>query len=327
MAKIYPISTHKPQGSDSPRMGDDVIRALARAVIEWLGTDHFIEADFSGTPTGKDYDDDDGGKHNQITFRLAMDATPSLGASDEGILYTKTVSGTPELHFRDAAGNEIQLTDNGGLSNILLKNNLPQINIQEADQSAPAGRWRIQSSDDVLTIQGRKDDDSDFVSILKLTRESHVEVGTATGGRRQVKNIADPTDDQDAATKAYVDAVSEHGEYSTVTTVTSNISTTESDEFSAVQATTDLLLIADFYTAPGDRRCGFFGYTDSNANPTTRRASAFLYGYATNSSYGSSFTMFVKKGDYYKVTAVCSSQATSFGQDIIRTYRIVPIGQ
>jgi len=205
MAKIYPISTHKPQGSDSPRMGDDVIRALARAVIEWLGTDHFIEADFSGIPTGKDYDDDDGGKHNQITFRLAMDATPSLGASDEGILYTKTVSGTPELHFRDAAGNEIQLTDNGGLSNILLKNNLPQINIQEADQSAPAGRWRIQSSDDVLTIQGRKDDDSDFVSILKLTRESHVEVGTATGGRRQVKNIADPTDDQDAATKKYVD--------------------------------------------------------------------------------------------------------------------------
>lgn len=205
MAKIYPISTHKPQGSDSPRMGDDVIRALARAVIEWLGTDHFIEADFSGTPTGKDYDDDDGGKHNQITFRLAMDATPSLGASDEGILYTKTVSGTPELHFRDAAGNEIQLTDNGGLSNILLKNNLPQINIQEADQSAPAGRWRIQSSDDVLTIQGRKDDDSDFVSILKLTRESHVEVGTATGGRRQVKNIADPSEDQDAATKKYVD--------------------------------------------------------------------------------------------------------------------------
>lgn len=205
MAKIYPISTHKPQGSDSPRMGDDVIRALARAVIEWLGTDHFIEADFSGTPTGKDYDDDDGGKHNQITFRLAMDGTPSLGASDKGILYIKTVSGTPELHFRDAAGNEIRLTDNGGLSNILLKNNLPQINIQEADQSAPAGRWRIQSSDDVLTIQGRKDDDSDFVSILKLTRESHVEVGTATGGRRQVKNIADPSDDQDAATKAYVD--------------------------------------------------------------------------------------------------------------------------
>lgn len=283
MAKIYPISTHKPQGSDSPRMGDDVIRALARAVIEWLGTDHFIEADFSGIPTGKDYDDDDGGKHNQITFRLAMDATPSLGASDEGILYTKTVSGTPELHFRDAAGNEIQLTDNGGLSNILLKNNLPQINIQEADQSAPAGRWRIQSSDDVLTIQGRKDDDSDFVSILKLTRESHVEVGTATGGRRQVKNIADPSDDQDAATKKYVDdSIPSFGNWETKASGTQ------------YTAATDGFVVA-FTNGPNSPH-SLTGETPVSVTRIKQETAAV---YATNPVLG--FTMPVKKGDTWRV--------------------------
>jgi hypothetical protein len=297
MAKIYPISTHKPQGSDSPRMGDDVIRALARAVIEWLGTDHFIEADFSGTPTGKDYDDDDGGKHNQITFRLAMDATPSLGASDEGILYTKTVSGTPELHFRDAAGNEIQLTDNGGLSNILLKNNLPQINIQEADQSAPAGRWRIQSSDDVLTIQGRKDDDSDFVSILKLTRESHVEVGTATGGRRQVKNIADPTEDQDAATKAYVASVPSH---SITAKDAATTYTAEASGVLVVQATITWIYNTETYVSV---------LSDDNATPTTvvgRIGGKCTRGDSQHNIQYLTCSVPIVKGKKYRVTTTAS---------------------
>lgn len=300
MAKIYPISTHKPQGSDSPRMGDDVIRALARAVIEWLGTDHFIEADFSGTPTGKDYDDDDGGKHNQITFRLAMDATPSLGASDEGILYTKTVSGTPELHFRDAAGNEIQLTDNGGLSNILLKNNLPQINIQEADQSAPAGRWRIQSSDDVLTIQGRKDDDSDFVSILKLTRESHVEVGTATGGRRQVKNIADPTEDQDAATKAYVASEKTDLLGAGVSKDAATTYTAEASGVLVVQATITWIYNTDTYVSV---------LSDDNATPTTvvgRIGGKCTRGDSQHNIQYLTCSVPIVKGKKYRVTATAS---------------------
>jgi len=123
MAKVYPISTHKPQGSDSPRLGDDVIRALARAVVEWLGKDHFIESDFGGVPSGKDYDDDDGGKHIQITFREAMDGTPSLGDNDQGILYIKDLQGVPELMFRDAAGNEIQLTDNGVIKKTSIQDN------------------------------------------------------------------------------------------------------------------------------------------------------------------------------------------------------------
>lgn len=75
-------------------------RAARAAVVTNFGIDHV-----------SDDTDPDVGKHSQVT--LPERASDPTNAADQGHLYTKDVSGTTEVFYRDAAGNVVQLTTAG----------------------------------------------------------------------------------------------------------------------------------------------------------------------------------------------------------------------
>jgi len=106
MSKTDPINPNVPAGSEDPKLGDNRIRALARAVAEILNVDHYV-----GSDGGSGYSEDAAGEHGKVTLRNTT--APSAEAA-KGKLYV--VSG--ELYYKDPGGNQIQLT-NGGILNSL----------------------------------------------------------------------------------------------------------------------------------------------------------------------------------------------------------------
>jgi hypothetical protein len=175
LAKTDAINIANPSGGSNPRLGDDYIRALARAVAEILGVDHYI-----GTATDNAYTEDDAGKHKLVTFRATQGSTPSLGASDVGIMY---IQGSPaELYFEDAAGNAIQLTDAGKTKFASLGNLANATYLKAKD---PAGTGTVD-----LIKAGRNEADNANVPILP-------------DGARLATNAA-PAEDTGIANKKYV---------------------------------------------------------------------------------------------------------------------------
>jgi uncharacterized protein YunC (DUF1805 family) len=107
MAKTDPINTSVPADTgEAASLGASRIRALARAVIELLQKDHY-------TGASSPYNEDAAGEHAKVTLR---ETTKPTNVADKGFLYTKDVSGTTELFYEDAAGNEKQLTTAGKLN-------------------------------------------------------------------------------------------------------------------------------------------------------------------------------------------------------------------
>jgi hypothetical protein len=106
MSKTDAINVANPAGSSDKTLGDDCIRALARAVIEILQKDHY-------TGASSPYSEDAAGEHAKVTLRQT---TKPASVADKGFLYTKDVSGTTELFYEDEAGNEKQLTTAGKLN-------------------------------------------------------------------------------------------------------------------------------------------------------------------------------------------------------------------
>jgi len=109
MSKTDPINPANPAGSSDPKIGDDYIRTLARAVAEILGIDHYV-----GDNTGSGYDEDAAGQHSKITFQAPQSDHPTAVAN-KAHLYTKDIDGRPEVYFQDEDGNHYQLTENGKL--------------------------------------------------------------------------------------------------------------------------------------------------------------------------------------------------------------------
>ena len=109
MAKTDPIDPNVPAGTEDPKLGDNRIRELARAVAEYLNVDHYIGAD-GGSGTG--YNEDAAGEHLRIKFNAPLAADPSL-AANKGFLYTKDVSSKVELFWMDEDGDVLQLTVGG----------------------------------------------------------------------------------------------------------------------------------------------------------------------------------------------------------------------
>lgn len=108
MSKTDPINTANPAGSSDPKIGDDYIRALARAVVEFLAVNHY-------TGAASPYDEDAAGEHEAVTLRKqALDPT---NEANKGFIYVKDVgAGKIELFYEDAAGNVKQLTAAGKLN-------------------------------------------------------------------------------------------------------------------------------------------------------------------------------------------------------------------
>lgn len=100
------LRTDTPAGSDDPSEGDDRIREAKSALIERLDVDHFFGP--SGTHT---YDDEQTGKHRQVTFHSPQDLTSA--PEDQGILFTKKLPDEgeiPELHWVNQNGQVVRLT-------------------------------------------------------------------------------------------------------------------------------------------------------------------------------------------------------------------------
>ncbi len=119
MSKTNPIDPTEPEGGANPKLGDDTIRTLAAAVIEYLQKNHYTgSANVNGG-----YDDDAAGEHTQITFNAPLANDPA-NTANKGDLYIKDVSGKAELFFQDEDGDAIQITSGGkilfaSLSNIV----------------------------------------------------------------------------------------------------------------------------------------------------------------------------------------------------------------
>jgi len=107
MSKTDPVNIANPAGSSDPKLGDDYIRTLAKAVIELISKDHYV-----GTATDNAYDEDAAGEHRIITLN-APQADHPTNVANKGHLYTKDVNGKVELFFQDEDGNHIQLTETG----------------------------------------------------------------------------------------------------------------------------------------------------------------------------------------------------------------------
>jgi len=140
----------------------------------------------------------------------------------------------------------------------------------------------------------------------------------------KIINVVDPGAMQDAATKNYVDTTAVIGNYGNVTTITTQIETTETDEVAATLAATNIFVVATC-SATTDDRAVFKGKTCTTSGGTfIFRAAMSVYGYS-NDLTGDSFSMFVKKGEYWKITRECHSSST-YGNATTRTYCTIAIG-
>lgn len=122
MAKTDPINVNNPAGSSDRKLGDDYIRALARAVIEILNKEHYV-----GSATSGAYNEDAAGEHKQVVFNAPLAADPVTVEASKGELYTKDVSAKAELHWIDEDENVIEMTRVGkiDLDKNILSNNTP----------------------------------------------------------------------------------------------------------------------------------------------------------------------------------------------------------
>lgn len=115
MTKTDPLDPNVPAGSESPRMGDDRMKELAKAVAELLNVDHYMGTD-GGADVG--YNEDAAGEHKKVTLNAPI-STPS-GVVNKLFLYGKDAGGKTEFHILDENGNEVQLTSSGDFNIALL---------------------------------------------------------------------------------------------------------------------------------------------------------------------------------------------------------------
>ena len=106
MAWDYEFDTETIKGSTNPRLLDDKITTILKALSERLDADHFYEL------TGTQVSNTDAGKHRKITFKAPLTENPDPG-ENKGALYLKDVDSKAELHFEDEDNNVIQITSQG----------------------------------------------------------------------------------------------------------------------------------------------------------------------------------------------------------------------
>ena len=111
MAKTDPLDPNVPAGGEDPKLGDNRIRELVRAVAELLNIDHYMGSD-GGSGVG--YNEDAAGEHKRVKFKAPLASDPA-NAPNKAFLYTKDVAGKVELFWQDENGIVRQLTSGGKL--------------------------------------------------------------------------------------------------------------------------------------------------------------------------------------------------------------------
>ena len=112
--RAWDITT--PADTDFIGEGDDALRNLKVDIKERIEIDHWF--DNVTDPNQGNCD----GYHKKVTL-LAQETAPAnvVGA---GLVYTKVVDGVVELFYKDDAGTENQLTENGVIKLNTLQNNI-----------------------------------------------------------------------------------------------------------------------------------------------------------------------------------------------------------
>jgi len=392
MAKTDPVNISDPSGLSDPKLGDDYIRTLARAVLELINKDHFI-----GVATSGAYNEDDAGEHTKITFHAPLADNPAgktvnsdeaVTDAHEGYLYLKDVANSDEddvaeLHFQDENGNHIQMSAEG--YNYLEKPLMPNNTVLKAYNAAKDGFVELfkcnADGEFEFLIKAKLLSDSTTISSSELSftngvteiKVGDVVTGETSGKSGTVRSITLSSGSwagDDAAgsmqlvgstgtftsgeylkvgavvemakagtytagtvgviaTEDYVDdtvADASFGNYETTTTITSDVEVNdETDEIEETEALTDLLLVATCKNNNGlSKRVNFVGKTGTTSNPTTERCAMSLWGDGQTVGSRSGFVMFVKKGEYYRVTRIAAG--SEYNKNITRTYTVIPIG-
>lgn len=179
MSKTTPINTGVPAGGESPRMGDDRIRAQAAGIVELMQVDHYM-----GSPTGTAYDSDDAGKHSKVTLveakTIADQPNNTIARDSAG-----------DLWFKDGSGNQVQLTSGGHLNGAALK-----------DDSVNAAMIELLNN----TFLTQKDSAGTARNLIGLNASNQTILGgTEAHDVRLSDATASGDDDRHIADKGYVD--------------------------------------------------------------------------------------------------------------------------
>ena len=208
------------------------------------------------------------GRHKQMTLTEAADI--GTGAVGIPILGAQTVV-EPELCYTDEIDRDVILTDKG---KIALQNG------------------RIPNNTYLI---GRNAADDGDVNILKVNASDILEFATFP-----ITPSAAPDADYEVANKKFVDD-SISGCVLGAANISEVLGAWDSATYSAdtvYLAATDGFVVAT--TSREGAACGFIGLTDSS-NPPTTVVCGNGHSDTGSSSYKSSFTMPVRKGDYWKV--------------------------
>lgn len=261
IAWTYTYDVTSPLGSDSPSVIDDRIRESKAATAERLNVDHFFDSSDGGTANQVDHED--AGKHRQITFYAPI-STPGAVDTNEGVSYTKTVGGVPELHYIDQSEREVQITSLGRLK-------LTDVNGAEIKLSN--NQWLT-----ALNAAGSGD--------VNLIRADANDV-TVLPDQTETETNEPPVCTKAVANKKYVDDAVAHvamDEYSSRTVGT------------IYQAATDGFVLVECQATSGvDMYCTI--YVSSTTPPST----GFMSHRTLTTNEGGSFCCPIPRGYYYRV--------------------------
>jgi hypothetical protein len=297
------LRTDLPAGGDDPRDGDNEICRAKAALVERLDVDHYFEE--SATDT---YDDAGTGKHRKVTFYGVLSVKPTLEAG-ECALYSKAVDGISELFFEDSDGTEKQLTS-GGTLNVdaadIVENSITDLMIQLRND-----QWLMSKNaagdGEVGLIKANTDD----VPVL--------------GEGAKTYDTSAPTEDDDIANKAYVDAA--HGYFASGATVfNDHVHTANAfedlDLSAVVGARTALVYLELYSTGAGHFACKPKGYGGSFLDHINQTDNIWING------SGASGAAFGGSNDYrYLVCATNASGVIQIGYtDAADTLTIKAVG-
>lgn len=260
-----------PAGGDYIRGGDDRIREYKLQVREILEVDHNFP------PSGQSAQ---AGYHKQIHLTEAADI--GTGATGYPILGAQTVV-APELCYTDEADNDVIITDAGkiALQNARLPNNTYLIARNNADDGN-INIFKVNTSDELE---------------IPITLNIDV-IAELTGAAGVIIDGCLVKDGLVADSNLLGGYAYNETEIKPLGSWASKSANT------AYEATTDGLVVAGG-VASGGSSVDAIGYSDTNSSPTTVRAQTTVYDAAVTTRASICFP--VKKGDYWKVNADCSS--------------------
>lgn len=259
-----------PAGSELMSTVDNRLRELKTQIREVVGVDHDFPS--SGQAT-------DNGQHLRVTLQEQADL--GTGAVGTTIIGSQTVSGKGELVYTNEDNTDIQMTSGSSIG--AATQNIEGNTINAVALVGDA----IKIDTNNTYIKSKNAAGSGTVDLIKANAS---DIPVIPDGAQMATSAA-PTVDEGIANKKYVDD-SAVGFGSWVN---------KSGGYAAQQAATDGFVVVQAQQSVAGSEVAVEGYTDSNANPTTLLCRDHSRHPGGSYVASASFTMPVKKNDYWKV--------------------------